>query len=233
MSDRENRTETPTIKRIGQARAEGKLPAVTLLPGTLFFFAALLAAELAAAGAIARFLVWARELKQTPFEPDPASLAVQTSAGFRPFVPLLLILAAAALLLPALGAWLGRGWSFLPEKAAPDFSRLRPRFGTLFSLNSAWRLAMAAFQITGVLLIIFYRLRSAGDPHSLLSLPPEDWPALFRHELLPLTVLLGLFSLIPAAADLFFQRWKFKWDLRMTPEELRREQREEERKKPF
>ena len=48
MSDRENRTETPTIKRIGQARAEGKLPAVTLLPGTLFFFAALLAAELAA-----------------------------------------------------------------------------------------------------------------------------------------------------------------------------------------
>ena len=49
MSDRENRTETPTIKRIGQARAEGKLPAVTLLPGTLFFFAALLAAEILAA----------------------------------------------------------------------------------------------------------------------------------------------------------------------------------------
>lgn len=233
MSDHENRTETPTIKRIGQARAEGKLPAVRLLPETLFFFVALLAAELAAAAAAARFLVWARELRQTPLELDPASLAVQTSGGLRPFVPLLLALAAAALLVPAFGAWLGRGWSFLPEKAAPDFSRLRPRFGALFSLGSAWRLALAAFQIAGVLLILFYRFRSAGNPHSLLSLPPEDWPGLFRRELFPLTVLLGLFSLIPAAADTFFQRWKFKRDLRMTPEELRREQREEERKKPF
>lgn len=233
MSDQENRTETPTIKRIGKARQEGKLPAVTLLPSTLFFFAALLTAELAAAGAAARFLVWVRELRETPFELDPASLTVQASRGFLPFVPLFLFLAAAALFLPALGAWLGRGWSFIPGKALPDFSRLTPRWRSLLSLNTAWRLALAAFQIAGVLAILFFRFRSVERRNTLLSLPPGEWPALFRRELLPLTLLLALFSLIPAAADLFFQRWKFKWDLRMTPEELRREQREEERKTPF
>ena len=53
-----------------------------------------------------------------------------------------------------------------------------------------------------------------------------------RRFLFPLTIRLALFSLGVALADLFFQRWKFQRDLRMTPEEVRREQREEERKSP-
>ena len=50
MSEKENRTEVPSIRRIAQARAEGKFPAVGLLTGSLLFFAMLVIVELSAAG---------------------------------------------------------------------------------------------------------------------------------------------------------------------------------------
>jgi flagellar biosynthetic protein FlhB len=232
MSEHENRTEAPSIKRIARAHAEGKFPAIGTAAGTLFFFTALLVMELAAAGAIGRFLVWTRELRQAPFDVEPLAIRNAAMRGLSPFVLLLLLLLLTGLVVPTLTASLSRGWVFLPNKVAPDFSRLIPKFTSFLSIGTLWNLGLAAFQITGALLIVFLYLRSGDRGDSLLTLPPSEWPGLLRTVLLPLTLRLGLFSLIPATADLFFQRWKFHRDLRMTPEEVKREQKEEARKSP-
>ncbi len=232
MSEKENRTEAPSVKKIAQARAEGKFPATGLFAGTLLFFTMLIAVELLAAEGVGHFLVWARQLRQTPWALSGETLCAETVRGAASFFPLLLALLLAALLLPALTAWLTRGWAFHPEKLVPDFSRLLPKFGELFSLAALWRLSLAAFQIIGTVWIVTLYLRRFGESGQMFALQREEWPNLLRDSLLPLTVCLAFFSLIPAAADLFFQRWKFNRDLRMTPEELRREQREEERKSP-
>ena len=232
MSDHENRTEVPTIKRIAQARAEGKFPAVALFTGTLLFFTMLLIVELSAAGCVERFLVWSRQLRQGTADLDPGALTGAAARGVLPFFPLIAALALTALFLPPMTAWLTRGWAFLPEKAAPDFSRLLPKLGAFFSLDALWRLFLAAVQILGTIWLVTLWIRRLAGGEEFLTLTSGEWPSLFRRFLFPLTIRLALFSLGVALADLFFQRWKFQRDLRMTPEEVRREQREEERKSP-
>ena len=232
MSDRENRTEVPSIKRIAQARAEGKFPAVGLFTGTLVFFVMLLIVELSAAGCVERFLVWSRQLRAASGEMAFESLPEQTARGFSPFVPLMAVLVLTAVFLPPISAWLTRGWAFLPEKLAPDFTRILPRFRSFFSLDSLWRLMLALVQILGTIWIVTAWIRRIAGDGRYMTLAIGEWLGLFREFLLPLTIRLALFSLLIAAGDLFFQRWKFVRDLRMTPEEVRREQREEERKSP-
>lgn len=232
MSEKENRTEVPSIRRIAQARAEGKFPAVGLLTGSLLFFAMLVIVELSAAGCAARFLVWARQLRQGAADLTADALVGETTRGFLPFFPLMATLALTALFLPPMTAWLSRGWAFLPEKIAPDFARLLPKFGALFSLDALWRLFLAAVQILGTIGLVALWIRRAAPGEEFLGLDSSEWPGLFRRFLFPLTIRLALFSLGVALADLGFQRWKFMRDLRMTPEEARREQREEERKSP-
>ncbi|MBR2692965.1 MAG: EscU/YscU/HrcU family type III secretion system export apparatus switch protein [Thermoguttaceae bacterium] len=232
MSDHENRTEVPTIKRINQARAEGKFPAVGLFTGTLLFFAMLLIVELSAAGCVERFLVWSRRLRQMTADLTPDSLVNEAARGFLPFLPLMAALASAALFLPPMTAWLTRGWAFLPEKTVPDFSRLLPKLGAFFSLDALWRLLLAAVQILGTIWLVTFWIRRVATGEEYLSSASGEWPGLFRRFLFPLTIRLALFSIGVALADLFFQRWKFQRDLRMTLEEVRREQQEEERKSP-
>ncbi len=232
MSEKENRTEVPSIRRIARARAEGKFPAVGLFTGTVLFFTTLVIVELSAAGCMERFLVWSRQLRDAPAELTLDALAGETARGFFPFAPLLAALALTTLVLPFVTAWLTRGWAFLPDKIAPDFSRLLPRFGAFFSLDAFWRLLLALVQVIGTIWIVALWIRRTAAGEEYLTLASGKWPGLFRSFLLPLTFRLALFSLVVAAADLLFQHWKFRRDLRMTPEEARREQKEEERKSP-
>lgn len=228
----ENRTEAPTPKRIEKARSEGKLPIARELGGTLFFFTALLFAELLGAGAAVRFLSWARSLREVPLRLEtgsqsPTSLLEPIAAGFRPFLPLLLLAVAAAAILPLLTAVLNRGWIFLPKKFLPDFSRIAPRFGNVFSIETLWKLAAAVFQTLGTVFIIVRHIRHSADFSSLLSSNTAEWPGLFKRELLPITFQFAVLFTLIAAADLIYHRWKYRYDLRMTLEEIKREAKEE------
>jgi len=109
---------------------------------------------------------------------------------------------------------------------------LHSKICIFFSLNSLWRLALALVQIAGTVWITAAWIRRIAGDERYMTLAAGEWPGLFREFLFPLTIRLALFSLLVAAGDLLFQRWKFERDLRMTPEEVRREQREEERKSP-
>lgn len=131
------------------------------------------------------------------------------------------------LLLSAVGTSLLQvGFLWVPDKLAPDISRLNPLQGLqrIFSLQGAMRLSFGLFKVTiigvvaGSVLWLSREeiLRSGG-----YALP------VFAHFLvaISLKVLLwvGLALFVLALADYGFQRWKHEQDLKMTNQEVREE----------
>ncbi len=118
------------------------------------------------------------------------------------------------------------GFLFLPNKLAPDVSRLSliKGFGRLFSLSSAARLAFGIFKILVIGTVAFVSLY--GERQKILGLgalaPPEV--AVYLLSVLTwTTVKIGLALLVLALLDYAFQRWKHEQDLKMTPQEIREE----------
>ena len=231
MSD-ENRTEAPTIKRIAKARSEGKFPAARELTSSLLFFVSLFIFEAVGAAAILRFIEWTRSLRSEPLQLDVSrenvlGLLNVFSGGFTPFSSLFIGLTAVSLVVPLLVAVVNRGWVFMPEKLAPDLSRLTPRLAPFWSLDTLWRLGLAAIQVTGTLFILAGQIRKIAGEKSSLTLPPEKWTDLIHTGLVPITIQLAVLFILLGIGDLFYQRWKYRRDLRMTREEVMRETKEE------
>ncbi|GIX02103.1 MAG: flagellar biosynthetic protein FlhB [Thermogutta sp.] len=124
------------------------------------------------------------------------------------------------------GHFIQFGFLFLPQKAAPDLTRIDPLkgFGRIFSLANIVRLLFGIFKILVVGAVAAVYLASKIDSIFLLGalLPGEI--ASFLAELLVWTTLrLGIALLVLAILDFAFQYWKREQDLKMTPQELREE----------
>jgi len=118
------------------------------------------------------------------------------------------------------------GILFLPQKLAPDLTRIDPikGFGRVFSLAGVMRLTFGVFKIAviaGVALASLY-----GERETILGLSGLVVPEIGRYllEVLLLTSLkIGLALLVLAILDFGFQRWKHEQDIRMTTQEVREE----------
>jgi flagellar biosynthetic protein FlhB len=131
------------------------------------------------------------------------------------------------LLLGAVGVnMLQIGVLFLPEKVAPDLTRLDPIQGMqrLFSLANLMRLVFGIFKIaviTAVALVSLYQKRETILGMAGMAVPQI---ALCLTEILLWTaVKIGVALLVLAILDYGFQRWKYEQDIRMTPQEVREE----------
>ena len=118
------------------------------------------------------------------------------------------------------------GFLFLPEKLAPDFTRIDPLqgFQRVFSLASVVRLAFGLLKLTIVATVAgvsLYNQREAIFGLSRLAVGPI---ALFMVQVLLWTALkVGVALLVLAILDYAFQFWKNNRDLRMTTQEMREE----------
>ena len=118
------------------------------------------------------------------------------------------------------------GFLFLPEKLAPDITRLDPLQGMkrIFSLPGVMRLAFGLVKlviVATVALVSLYNQRTAILGLGAMSVPEI---ALFTAQVLLWTgVKIGVALLVLAILDYGFQRWKYERDLRMTPQEMREE----------
>jgi len=145
------------------------------------------------------------------------------------------LLALARYLLPIMGLlfvgavlvnMLQVGVLFLPQKLAPDLTRIDPikGFGRVFSLAGVMRLCFGIFKIAviaGVALASLY-----GERETILGLSGLAVPEIGRYllEILLWTSLkIGLALLALAILDFGFQRWKHEQDIRMTAQEVREE----------
>jgi flagellar biosynthesis protein FlhB len=232
-TDREDRTQPATQKRLDEARREGNIPrSRDLTAAAVMITAGIALTSLGGSlgGELGELLRSGLSLSR-----DEALDATRLGAAFsdtamtglRAIGPVLLITLVAALAAPlSLG-----GWAFSPSALAPDFSRLNPvtGVGRMFAIRSWVELgkALAKFLVVAGVAALFIH----NNLDELLGLGREPVNAAIGHSLsiagrslISLTCALILI----AAVDVPFQLWQYHQDLRMTRDEVRQEGRESE-----
>jgi flagellar biosynthetic protein FlhB len=232
-SDNRDRTESPTQKRLDDARKRGQVPrsrdlgaaAVTLAGGLgLYSLGALVGG---------RLLTMMRNGLQLSaaqsFGADSMlhSLGASALAGAQAAAPLLGLLLAAAVLAPlAIG-----GWNFSAEALAPQWSRLDPFQGLqrVFSVRGLIELlkSLARFSVVALIAVLVLRHQF----RAFASLGAEPTEAAIGHALrLAGTAFIffgGALAFI-AAIDVPLALWQHFRSLRMTKQEIREEMRDTE-----
>jgi len=232
-TDKHDKTESPTEKRLQDARDKGQIPrsrdltaaAVMLTAGiSLRTTGGWMGEQLA--GLFRNGLQLTRE--QTMDSAQMLSLlSSQAMGALVAMAPLLLLTMVAAIGAPL---FLG-GWSFVGSAVAPDLNRINPGsgLGRMFSARSAVELAktLAKFAVVAITGVIVMR----GNAGAMLGLGAEPVGAAIGHAisitgnaLIALTAALILI----AAIDVPFQLWQHSTDLKMTKEEVKREAKEAE-----
>lgn len=140
--------------------------------------------------------------------------------------------ALGVMMLIALVVHVGQiGFLFLPDKLSADFSRIDPLrgFQRLLSLQNLVRLAFGIIKIVVIGAVAFVCLYDRRD--EILALTGLQLPQIASYvwEINLWTgIKIGIALLVLAILDYGFQWWKHEQDLRMTPQEVREELRNQQ-----
>jgi flagellar biosynthetic protein FlhB len=229
--DDAEKTESPTQKRLDDARKKGQVPrsrdltaaAVTLAGGLGLYGLG----QFVGSGLLAVMRSGLTIAPADAIEPDRMVFALGDSAsrGFLALVPLLGLLFAAAAIAPmALG-----GWNFSLEALQPRFDRLNPVTGIqrIFSTKGLVELAksLARFLVVAVVAVALLRhqFREFGD---LGGQPIEVGIVHSLHMIGTAFLTLGAALVAIAAIDVPIVLWQHHRSLKMTREEIREESKE-------
>ena len=227
------RTESPTPRRLEQARGEGQVARSRELSTSLSLLAAGLVFYSAGPQFIEGFahMLWLGLSLSSAEAFDSAgmlarlvNLALEAGAAIAPLMVVLLVVAL-------LGPTLIGGWIISASAVQPDFSRLSPLRGLklMFSWHGAGELTKAIFKALLVALAAYAVFWNTQSELLGLAAAPIDRAlsasgSVFSWAFLMLAASLALV----AAADVPFQIWRHRQGLSMTREEVRKELRETE-----
>lgn len=227
------RTESPSPRRLEEARRKGQVPRSHELAIFIGLFSALLT-FITIAPAVAQGL---RQIMERTLSFNKATLAdpmqlpvIFLSAAKDALVTMapLMGISVAAALLPAL---VMGGWLFTLEPLQPNFGKLNPFAGIarIFSVHSLVEMIKAVLKsvlIGGVAGAVIWHERA--DILQLVVMPLEP-SFLGAWEIIRYTLLMVTGSLLVIVAiDVPFQLWDYYRNLRMTKEEVRQEMKEQE-----
>ncbi|KKL80039.1 hypothetical protein LCGC14_2008790, partial [marine sediment metagenome] len=226
------RSEKPTAQRLRKARREGKVAQSAEVPSAMMVAALLIV--LAVAGPILyRWVV--SELRSglscSAEARDAEDILTLLNAKAARLLAMLLPFLLAGLGVSAFGGLLVGGWAFAPKSVNPNLSRISPVAGlkNLVSLGSLVRLLTSLAKLALILIIVYLYLRDRMEGCLALR-----WASSKQILLAVVQLVFGLMLRIGGAllavgvADAFFQRWKFRRDLRMTRQEVKEETKEHE-----
>lgn len=137
-------------------------------------------------------------------------------------LPILLMVFLGAILVNVMQV----GFIFVPDKLAPDISRISPMKGMkrIFSLPGLMRLAFGIFKMTVIVVVAFWVLYDKFEQViSLAEMPLLIATAFIFDTLLWTAIKIAIALLILAILDYAFQKWKHEQDLKMTTQEMREE----------
>ena len=227
------RTEPATPKRLEKAREEGQVARSQEL--TTFALLMVAAAGLVFLGAdlmdkLLRIMKAGMQVeRELAFQPDLMLTRFYELAleGLIAIAPLLFLLIIVAFFAPMLLS----GWMISAKALMPKFDRINPiaGFGRLFSMRSLVELVKAIAKtivIGGVAALIIWNNKE--EVMALLTVPVDSGISQ-TGEYLAMSFLLttGAMALI-AVIDVPFQIWDHAKQQRMTKEEVRKEQKEDE-----
>lgn len=230
-TEQHERTEQPTAKRLQEARDRGEIPRSRELAGAAVTVAVLLSLMLVTGPATHG----ARALLQTGLVYRPEQLAttqVMTDALGEAIkigwlvIAVPLIVAAIAALVGTLGVG---GWMFSTEALTPKPERLDPisGFKRLFSLRGVVELGKSFAKFLVVALIAWWLLSRQLPVFASIALEPVGQGIMHALRLIGWSaVALSSGLILIAAVDAPWQIFDFNKRMRMTREELKREQKE-------
>jgi flagellar biosynthesis protein FlhB len=171
-----------------------------------------------------------RELGEVgDFAPETASVMTHWHLVIQGLTTALLPLLGLLMLAGVLTNVLQIGFLFVPERIAPDFTRLSPLqgLGRIFSITGATRLTFGLFKVAVILAVAGGVLWSRRI--DILRAADLDVAQLgtFMFDLAIRTLLwIGLALVVLAILDYMVQRWKHERDLKMTHQEVREEMKD-------
>ncbi len=231
MADQDaDKTQDPTPHRRQQAREQGQVARSQDLGSAVLLLAGLSAllwlggSMVGVMGALAeRYLGDANALS-----PDVDSVSAAWNDVMWLVAPALLP-PLLAMLVAAIAVSVAQvGLLFLPEKLAPDLSRIDPLkgFTRVFSLSGVVRLFLGLVKVILVGAVAYAAL--SGQRDTILSLSEQGLPeiaAFLVDSLLWTGIKMAAALLLLALLDYGFQWWRQEQDLRMTQQEIREEMR--------
>ncbi|MCC7084602.1 MAG: EscU/YscU/HrcU family type III secretion system export apparatus switch protein [Pirellulales bacterium] len=241
MADVAEKTVAPTQPRRDDARREGHVAHSHDLAAAALLVLGLLAISWLGERIVAFCGRFAQEhLGSQPWTlyvtghsaSDPLSVAADRGQSLLIEIVLAIAPLLGVLFVAAMVANLAQtGFRWLPERLAPDVGRINPLAGLrrVFSLGGGERLGMALLKLACVLLVAYISLwqqREVIVNAAALELSPL---AAWIVEIVYWTCLkIAVALLALAIGDYGYQRWKLERDLRMTPQELREETRNQQ-----
>lgn len=232
MDSEQERTEQATPKRRQDARKKGDvakssdLVAACSLLAAIVFFTAASKSNAEYASNLMHDSLSQDFLLQTDVQTFVSSL----SRNILEALGKLAMFFAAIVLTPIAVNLSQSGFLFLPDKCAPQISRINPlkNIAKLFSFETLGQIFFGCVKLTCLVLILFISFRR--DLETLVSLPNGE-PlsiALFALNFLKrLVFVLCAALLLLAVVDYTIKRVQWERRLRMTPQELREEMKEE------
>ncbi|HUY90337.1 MAG TPA: flagellar biosynthesis protein FlhB [Pirellulales bacterium] len=230
MADQDaDKTQDPTPHRRQQAREQGQVARSQDLGSAALLLAGLSALLMLGEPLIGTMGALAQRcLGETPAPADvDSALAQFNDLVWLVAPPLLPVL--AAMLVVSIGVNVAQvGLLFLPEKLAPDLSRIDPLkgFSRMFSLTGVARLGFGFVKVVLVAAVAYAVL--SGHRDAVLGLSGLGLPeiAVYLVDCLLWTgIKIAAALLFLALLDYGFQWWRQEQDLRMTLQEIREEMR--------
>ncbi len=231
MSDKSNRTERATGRKLSKARGEGQLPRSREIPSMTVLLALVLV--LAAGGSFfaRQFAEDFTMLLRSAFDNPSAGLPSATISAafvhiffFMLFPVLALLMAAAGVGSVALG-----GWNFALKTVSLKFNKLNPvdGFKKIANMASVVAVFKNTLIIAGLAWVCWGTIggRIATIPLLINASIPEIVETV-TGTLLAILFRFVLFLILVAGIDYFWQKFKFGKDMKMTKEEVKDEYKE-------
>lgn len=228
------KTEQPTAKKLNDARKEGQVAkskevvnAVTLLG--LFILLRVILSFLGEeflstfSGIYNRFPELVKlsggEIRTSDLMLVLRDMLIKMLLGMAPFL-------AVGFILSFLADFLQIRWMITTKPLRPKFSKLNPisGFKRIFSVHSLMELLKSILKIALVSVLVYQTLKDKlGVIYVMLNMPLWQGIATAADIAIELGFKIAMFYIVIAAADLIFQRWKFREDQKMTKQEVKDE----------
>lgn len=227
------RTEQATPERLRKAREEGQIPESKEMPSAILIAALLASLALCGSWLYEQMILLVREAMylRPVWKVGPEGMVNAMGHEFLASLTMTLpfVIAAAAASLGS--SVLSSGFSLCPKAMKIRLDRLSPMQGlkSLFSMKSVAQLVLSIVKLVVIVAICWQYL---GDKMgTCLCLRYETAAgavAVIGKLTMGLMLRIAAAALVIGAADLLFQRWKYKRDLRMTKQEMKEENRQHE-----
>jgi flagellar biosynthetic protein FlhB len=227
------RTEQPTLRRLEKAKKEGQVAQSEELPAAVSIIALVMVLALFSPTLLQWFIV---QMEQG------MSGQIGVFADSKAFINFFntKIVSSTMAMFPILAALLAgsvlscvvvSGLNFSTKALSPNFDAINPikGFGRLFSLKSVVKLGISIAKLVFISIIVWRYLHDKVDTFAAVR---WAWSGQIMAAIAKITlgmlIRICVALLIIAAIDVFFQKWKYIHDLKMTKQELKQERKDTE-----